>query len=485
VLSYDRAGRIRTKGLSATATTAYAYTDPLKPDHAPSAVTAAGVATAFTYDANGNMLTGLGGKIMTYDGENRPLSVTHLGKRTCYVYGADGKRLKKVEGLPPTQDCTALPANTNATVTFGAVEVRNWLIAGAEQVLTYPQPAVKLLNGTTPAAATYLHRDALASVRAITSAAGAKIEAAVYKPFGEQSEWVLPGNAAPETKGWIGERYDTDAGLQYLNARYYDPELGMFLQPDWFEVTKAGVGTNRFSYSFNDPVNKIDPGGNCVWDACAVETAFAIGAIVASILATDAAVDIANGATVGDSPLGNPLGQALEAMEPDPWQESLPSDNTAGIPTVLGNPAGEPWPELYGETLPAAGPSGPIVLSDPIPDDQYGKIIQTTSDSFNAREFEKSLVGLPVGERVAEVRRQTSIIAEERGWTVAKDVQKKNPGRTVYRDPATGELYSVDTQHGRFEKLTSKGKHIEEVQLDGTPVEDSRDSSGGHDLEVR
>ena len=69
-----------------------------------------------------------------------------------------------------------------------------------------------------------------------------KIESALYKPFGEQSEWVLPGNTAPETKGWIGERHDADAGLQYLNARYYDPELSLFLQPDWFEVTKAGVG---------------------------------------------------------------------------------------------------------------------------------------------------------------------------------------------------------------------------------------------------
>ena len=93
-----------------------------------------------------------------------------------------------------------------------------------------------------------------------------KIESALYKPFGEQSEWVLPGNAAPETKGWIGERFDADAGLQYLNARYYDPELSLFLQPDWFEVTKAGVGTNRFSYSFNDPVNKFDPGGNATED---------------------------------------------------------------------------------------------------------------------------------------------------------------------------------------------------------------------------
>ena len=69
-------------------------------------------------------------------------------------------------------------------------------------------------------------------------------------------------SAPPEAKGFIGERFDADAGLQFLNARYYDPKLAMFIQPDWFEVTKAGVGTNRYSYSFNDPVNKMDPEGN-------------------------------------------------------------------------------------------------------------------------------------------------------------------------------------------------------------------------------
>ncbi|MEJ2019329.1 MAG: hypothetical protein P8X51_13885 [Maritimibacter sp.] len=36
----------------------------------------------------------------------------------------------------------------------------------------------------------------------------------------------------------------------------------MFIQPDWFEVTKQGVGTNRYAYSFNDPVNGSDPSGN-------------------------------------------------------------------------------------------------------------------------------------------------------------------------------------------------------------------------------
>lgn len=39
----------------------------------------------------------------------------------------------------------------------------------------------------------------------------------------------------------------------------------MFIQPDWLDPTEPGVGTNRYSYSYNDPINNRDPGGN----ACA------------------------------------------------------------------------------------------------------------------------------------------------------------------------------------------------------------------------
>ena len=67
--------------------------------------------------------------------------------------------------------------------------------------------------------------------------------------------------AVPETKGFIGQRDDGDAGLQDLNARYYDPRLAMFIQPDWVEVNQPGVATNRFAYAGNDPVNASDPGG--------------------------------------------------------------------------------------------------------------------------------------------------------------------------------------------------------------------------------
>ncbi|ESQ14994.1 MAG: hypothetical protein N838_30545 [Thiohalocapsa sp. PB-PSB1] len=35
--------------------------------------------------------------------------------------------------------------------------------------------------------------------------------------------------------------------------------LSASLQPDWLDPNQPGVGTNRYAYSFNDPVNLRDP----------------------------------------------------------------------------------------------------------------------------------------------------------------------------------------------------------------------------------
>ena len=74
--------------------------------------------------------------------------------------------------------------------------------------------------------------------------------------FGEPK----PATALP--KGFIGERPDVETGLQYLNARYYDPARGQFDSPDDWDPTLAGVGTNRYAYAGSDPVNKSDPNGH-------------------------------------------------------------------------------------------------------------------------------------------------------------------------------------------------------------------------------
>ncbi|WP_292534456.1 RHS repeat-associated core domain-containing protein, partial [Mesorhizobium sp.] len=60
--------------------------------------------------------------------------------------------------------------------------------------------------------------------------------------------------------------FDPETGLLYLNARYMDPVLGRFISPDDWDPTKPGVGTNRYAYAQNDPVNQSDPSGHGVGD---------------------------------------------------------------------------------------------------------------------------------------------------------------------------------------------------------------------------
>ena len=57
-----------------------------------------------------------------------------------------------------------------------------------------------------------------------------------------------------------GYVYDHETSLYYLQSRYYDPELGRFLNADAFVATETGLlGNNMFAYCNNNPVNLSDP----------------------------------------------------------------------------------------------------------------------------------------------------------------------------------------------------------------------------------
>ena len=59
-----------------------------------------------------------------------------------------------------------------------------------------------------------------------------------------------------------GYYYDTETGFYYLNARYYNPELGRFISSDNVLDTETAFGCNLFAYCSNDPVNYFDPTGH-------------------------------------------------------------------------------------------------------------------------------------------------------------------------------------------------------------------------------
>ena len=58
-----------------------------------------------------------------------------------------------------------------------------------------------------------------------------------------------------------GYYYDSETGLYYLQSRYYDPEIGRFINADG-ELNNDIFGSNLFAYCINNPINMIDSCGN-------------------------------------------------------------------------------------------------------------------------------------------------------------------------------------------------------------------------------
>ncbi len=234
--SFDLVGNMLTN--SKVGTYSYPAAGGVRP-HAVTGISGGPLGTqAFTYDANGSM-TNQGGDTRTYDGENRLVTAVDGATTTTFVYGPDGARLKKTAG-----GVTTLYFGDDLEVIPGA----------SPQYTKYlPGDAKRVGLSTT----TWLHRDHLQSVRAITNAVGGILDRANYRPFGEQLGFAT----AVESKGYIGERHDDETGLMYLHARYYDPVLARFVQADPMDPTGAGVGVNRYAYAGNSPILFLDPFG--------------------------------------------------------------------------------------------------------------------------------------------------------------------------------------------------------------------------------
>lgn len=112
--------------------------------------------------------------------------------------------------------------------------------------------------------ASFHHRDHLASVRVTSSPAGAVAKRQAFRPLGESAQVTGSAPQDGETIGFIGERAAPEAGLVFLNARWLEPRLGIFLSPDWWDPNPPGVGPNRYLYAEGDPVNKSDRNGHSV-----------------------------------------------------------------------------------------------------------------------------------------------------------------------------------------------------------------------------
>jgi RHS repeat-associated protein len=104
----------------------------------------------------------------------------------------------------------------------------------------------------------YYHQDGLGTVTELTDINGSVAKAYAYDAYGNLLE--SPGTVEqPYT--YTGREYDSESGLYFYRARYYDAGMGRFLQKD--PVGLRG-GINIYRYASNNPAKWRDPVG--LWD---------------------------------------------------------------------------------------------------------------------------------------------------------------------------------------------------------------------------
>ena len=257
---YDALGNLLTKSLGArTVTNIY---DTTKNRVTRSEDTGPKGNRDIGYDARGNV-TSLGTLQMIYDNTDQPTRVagTVDGVATVgdYVYDGNLKRAR---------------SNINGQLIYNVYDLSGKLVhvdihpdaagAGGSRTDYIPGFArIKTDDGDADEIS-YMHDDHLGSASTVTGADGTLAWRESYTPYGET---LLSPAANDNQGGFTGHIKDKATGLNYMQARYYDPNMGRFLSVD--PVTFMDTGNpgyfNRYTYTMNDPVNRIDPDGQaCV-----------------------------------------------------------------------------------------------------------------------------------------------------------------------------------------------------------------------------
>ena len=263
---YDEQGQLTSAAVGGTR---YAYTY----DTAGNLITKTdgGTSHSYTY-GNGawrDLLTAYDGKSITYSGGNptkyyngstftwtqgRKLATAKVGNTNIsYTYDMAGVRSSKTVGSTTYKYTTLSGLVTrqtggNATIDFVYDESN--------------QPLAMKYNGKVY----YYVLNAQGDVVRIVDGSRSVVASYTYDPWGKiiSSSGTLANVNPLRYRGYY---YDSETGFYYLQSRYYDPEIGRFINADSYASTDMVglLSTNMFSYCENNPVMRVDPTGK-FWD---------------------------------------------------------------------------------------------------------------------------------------------------------------------------------------------------------------------------
>jgi RHS repeat-associated protein len=205
---------------------------------------------AYTYDNNGNTITKVtsaGTTSYGWDYDNRLTSVTlpGTGGTLTFKYDPFGHRIYKQS---PNATNIFLYDSDNLVQTVNST---GGLVAHYAQTMNIDEP-LAMQRGTTT---DYYEADGLGSLTSLTDTTGALAQTYTYDSFGNTT--ASTGTLRNPFQ-YAGREFDSETGLYYYRARYYDPSSGRFLSED----PEGFMGGHDFYvYAGNDPVVFIDPWG--------------------------------------------------------------------------------------------------------------------------------------------------------------------------------------------------------------------------------
>jgi RHS repeat-associated protein len=209
----------------------------------------------YTYDNNGNALTKVtsaGTTTFGWDYENRLTSVTlpGTGGTLAFKYDGIGRRVQKEF----TQNSTSTTTNYLYDGFNGVADLDQSGSVLARYTMTQriDEPLAELRSGTT----SYYSQDGLGSVTSLTTASGALGNSYRYDSFGDLT--ASSGSIVNRFQ-YTAREFDSETGLYYYRARYYDPVTGRFLSED--PLTFDGDSIDFYEYSTNNPGTVNDPFG--------------------------------------------------------------------------------------------------------------------------------------------------------------------------------------------------------------------------------
>ena len=251
---------------------------------------------SYAYDAGGNP-TVLRGLALTW-GEGRRLKrIVGTAGEVTFAYDSDGKRVKKTSGNTETKyyynGSTLSGLVRTTTGNTGTTKITVQFVYDAEG-----KPFLLRLNGKTDYF--YLY-NGLGDVVGLIDSSNKVVVRYQYNSWGKVTSSEDTSGVSLATLNPFCYRkyvYDSETGLYCLGSRYYDPEVGRFVNADDFETLTYQMdsvqGKNLYQYCFNNPINMQDEDGG--WPKWVTEVAIGIGAIVigaAAVAATAATGGIA------------------------------------------------------------------------------------------------------------------------------------------------------------------------------------------------